>query len=165
MTTPIGTGAISGLVSLRAVGLAAVLVAAVLAVAWLYQKNAGRRRKKPGQCLWYRAPVYNAATCRGLLGKNPAADIFAYGLEAAPSGGWYLHFTAHNPTGQPLDTLFLLQFEEDAPAVFSLAFVREAFGMREPIIKEELLDAFFAQKLAAVRAPRGGADKGETQDS
>lgn len=138
-------------VSLRTLGLVVLLVAAVLAIAWLYQKNARARRKKPGQHLRYRATPYNAATCRGLLGKHSDEDIFAYELENAPAGGWYLHLTRHNPTGQVLDTWFQLQFEDDAPAVFSLTFVREAFGMREPVMGEDLLDAFFAQKLAAQR--------------
>lgn len=140
-----------GVLNLGSLGLVVLLVAAVLAIAWLYQRHAKARRKKPGQYLRYQASVYNSATCRGLLGKPAPQDTFTYELENAPAGGWYIHFTRHNPTNQQLDTWFQLQFEDDAPAVFSLTFVREAFGMREPVMGESLLDEFFSQKLAAKR--------------
>ncbi len=143
------TAALADIINWRALGLVVVLVAAVLLAAWLLQKKGGFARKKADKTLRYRASVLNAASCRGLLGKPTQADALAYTLESAPAGGWYLHFTGHPATGQTLDTLFLLQFEDDAPAVFSLSFVREAFGMREPVIPKALLDEFFKQKLGA----------------
>ncbi len=135
----------------RGLLMAVPLVALVLLMAWLFARGSKKRRQKPGQRMRYTVPGKTAAACRGLLGDNPGSDLFAYTLEAAQNGGWYLRFTRHNPTGQPLDTLFLLQFEGDTPAVMNLSFVREAFGMREPIIGEALLDAFFENKVGAQR--------------
>lgn len=137
--------------NLQGLFIAIPLVALVLLFAWLFARKKRTRRKKPGQLLEYTVPGKTAAACRGLLGENPASDLFSYTLEGAKSGGWYIHFTRHNATEQPLDTVFLLQFEGDSPALLSLSFVREAFGMREPIIGEALLDEFFAAKLGAER--------------
>lgn len=127
------------------------LAVLVLLVGYTMAKNEKTRRKRPGQHLLYQCPGRTAAACRGLL-ENPAAgDLFAYKLESAPAGGWYITFQRHNPTQQILDTLFLLQFEGDDPARFSLAFKREAFGAREPVMPEAMLDEFFSQKLGAQR--------------
>lgn len=139
-------------ISLQGLFIAIPLVAIVLLVARVYTKNAKKRRQKPGMHLLYTVPGHTAAQCRALLGTPAPDDIFTYKLESAASGGWYIHFTLHNPTGQTLDTLYLLQFEGDDPAVLSAHFVREAFGMKEPVIGEELLNAFFAQKLGALRS-------------
>ncbi len=140
------------IISLRGLALAVPLVAGVLLFGWWYARSQRAKKRKPGMFLEYEAPGKNAAACRGILRKPAPGDVFAYSMETTSGGGWRLHFTGHNPTGQLLDTLYLLQFEDDDPARFSLTFMREAFGMREPIITEALLDAFFAQKLGAIRA-------------
>lgn len=141
--------------NLQGLFIALPLVAMVLALGWWYARSQRKRRSRPGQSLRYRVPTLTAASCRGLLSHPAPEDIFSYTLEGAPSGGWYLTFTLHNPTGQPLSTLFLLQFEAEAPAILSLRFVREAFGMTEPVISEALLDQFFAEKMGAQRLPEG----------
>ncbi|NLW79945.1 MAG: hypothetical protein GXY32_11145 [Ruminococcaceae bacterium] len=143
--------ALGDVINLPGLLLAVPLVAVVLLAAWLIPRRRKKRRAKPGQFLVYAVPGKTAAQCRQLLATPLPDDLFAYSLESAKPGASYLHFTRHLPTQQPLDTLFLLQFEADFDARFSLRFVREAFGMREPIIPEDLLDAFFAQKLGAVR--------------
>ncbi len=147
MTAMVSLGDI---ISLRGLTLALPLAALALLLGWWYTRSAKKRKAKPGMHLAYTAPG-TAAACRGKLGRPADSDIFAYGIEAAAPGGSYIHFTCHKPTGQMLDTLFLLQFTEEDPAAFTLDFVREAFGMREPVIGEALLDAFFAQKLDAAR--------------
>lgn len=149
--------ALSSAIDLRGLTLVLPLVALVLLLGWLWARSRKARAQKPGQHLAYTVPGRTAAECRGLLGGPADDDIFEYALETARGGGWYIHFTLHRPTAQPLDTLFLLQFEGDDPAFFSLTFVREAFGMREPVIGEPLLDAFFAQKLGARRRPEATA--------
>lgn len=146
----------------QGLALAVPLVAAVLFAGWWFGRRGKNRPPKPGQLLRYSVPGKTAAACRGLLGKHGPDDLFDYTLEGAASGGWYIHFTRHSPTGQMLDTLFLLQFEDEDPAVFSLRFKREAFGMREPVMGEDLLDDFFKAKLGAERLPwmPGGAKNG-----
>lgn len=135
--------------------LAVVLVAAVLLAARLWTKRRGQQGGKARRWeLYYEAPGKTSAECRRLLGARSADDVMAYELEGAQSGGWYIHFVRHNATNQMLDTLFLIQFEAELPARFSLRFVREAFGMREPVTPPELLDAFFGGKLGARRIQR-----------
>lgn len=129
--------------------LALPLVGLVLLFAWLYFRNQKGKKKKTGQYMRFQSSAFTAAGCRGLLGKRSEDDLFTYKLETAPTGGWYLTLTGHKATGQPLETVFLLQFEDESPAIFSLKFVREAFGMREPVVGEDLLCEFFLKKLSA----------------
>lgn len=129
-----------------------LLVGLVIIAAFVMAKNRRAASRKPGMHLLYQVPGSTAAACRALLASPLEKDLFAYRLEAAPAGGWYMNFKLYRPTEQILDTLFLLQFEAEEPARFSLRFVREAFGVREPIIPEAMLDEFFLAKLGAVRA-------------
>ncbi len=127
-----------------------LLVFLVLSFAYLHEKNKQGCKKKPGRQLYYTVPDKNAAACRAILLQNNEQDIFLYTLEATAQGGWYFHLKEHCPTGQVLDTLYLLTFDADEPAGLSLRFMREAFGQKEPIVSKELLDGFFKQKLQAV---------------
>lgn len=136
---------------LRGFLITATLIVMILAGAYFVIRRRRGNRKRPGIRLLYEAPGKTSAECRALLGRRSKEDVFQYRLEEAKSGGWYLHFLRHNPTGQVLDTLFLLQFVAEMPARFSFSFVREAFGVREPIIPEDLLDIFFLKKLQAGR--------------
>lgn len=138
--------------NLQGLFIAVPLVALVLLLAWFFARSKKKKVQKPGQLLYYTVPGKTAAACRSLLGSNTQDDLFSYKLESS-AGGWHIHFVLHNPTGQPLDTLFQLQFVDEAPTMLEVRFAREAFGMREPVIGEELLDIFFEQKLGAVRAP------------
>lgn len=142
---------IGQILNLRGLMIALPLVVFVLVIGWWYATHQKKRRQKPGQYLRYHVPTLTAASCRGLLGQPQSSDLFAYTLQSAAGGGWYITFTQHTATQQPLDTVFLLQFENEAPAEFSLTFTREAFGMREPVISEDLLDSFFSSKLGAQR--------------
>lgn len=151
--------ALGEIFNLRGLFIALPLVIFVLLMARVSSKRQKKRAQKPGMQLYYSVPGHTTAECRGILGKKGEDDIFTYTLEAANSGGWYIHFTLHNPTQQQLDTLYLLQFEGEDPAILGLRFIREAFGMKEPVFPEALLDEFFAQKLGAQRlqAPPGDA--------
>lgn len=129
-----------------------VLILGVLLAGYITARNKKNRRKKPGQYIVYEVPGRTAAECRDILSRKNIYDTFAYTLEPAPSGGYFVTFTRHIPTEQGLATVFQLQFEAENPAKLSLLFVREVFGMKEPVLPEALLDEFFAQKLGAVRA-------------
>ncbi|MDL2254609.1 hypothetical protein LJC49_11215, partial [Ruminococcaceae bacterium OttesenSCG-928-I18] len=143
---------LTSVLNVRLLGVVLFLVAMVLLLGYLNEKNRREKKKRPGQLLQYTVPGQTAASVRGILGSPSPADDFSYVLEPAKNGGEYLHLTGHKPTGQVLDTLFLLRFEGDTPAQFSLRFVREAFGQREPIVPEALLDEFFKKKLSAHRS-------------
>ena len=55
------------------------------------------------------------------------------------------------PTQQPLDTLYTLRLDPGRQTVVTLIFIREAFGYKEPLFPQEMLDRFMQQKLDAHR--------------
>lgn len=144
---------LAGVLNLRLIGTVLLLVGLVFLAGWLMEKNKKARRQKPGMLLEYTAPGQTAAGCRSLLMAPGEHDVLRYLLEADKGGGWFFHLQEHRPSQQPLDTVYRLSFTAEEPAAFQLQFVREAFGQREPIIPEALLDEFFAQKLGAQRQP------------
>ena len=66
-------------------------------------------------------------------------------------GGFLLHLTLHQPTQQPLDTLYTLRLDPGRQTVVTLIFIREAFGYKAPLFPQEMLDRFLMQKLDAHR--------------
>ena len=66
-------------------------------------------------------------------------------------GGFLLHLTLHQPTQQPLDTLYTLRLDPGRQTIATLIFIREAFGYKEPLFPQEMLDKFMQQKLEAHR--------------
>ena len=62
-----------------------------------------------------------------------------------------LYLTLHQPTQQPLDTLYTLRLDPGRQTVVTLIFIREAFGYKEPLFPQEMLDRFLMQKLDAHR--------------
>lgn len=131
--------------------LALVLIALVYVMAAVIRRKQKNARKKPWQYSVYKTYQYSQAQCVRLLRENAQKDIFTYTLETASRGGWYINFKEYRATRQMMDTVYLLQMEEDAPATFTISFVREAFGMREPLPPLEMVDLFFYRKLGAVR--------------
>ena len=77
--------------------------------------------------------------CFDRLDRHSPDDEFAYECRRENDGGFLLHLTLHQPTQQPLDTLY------------TLIFIREAFGYKEPLFPQEMLDKFMQQKLEAHR--------------
>lgn len=143
---------------MRVVVLALFLAAVVLMAGYVAEKNRRVKKKRAGQHMAYEAPGKTAAACRGLLLGMTEADLFGYEIEQTQVG-WYLTLRSHRPTGQVLATVFQLVFTGEDPARFTLDFISEAFGSREPVMPESMLDEFFAQKLGAVRCdtgPEGG---------
>ena len=89
--------------------------------------------------------------CLDRLDAHSPDDVFAYECRREADGGFTLHLTMHQPTSQPLDTLYALRLEAGRQTVVTLLFRREAFGYAEPVFPAEMLDAFLAQKLSAHR--------------
>ena len=78
-------------------------------------------------------------------------DVFAYECRRENDGGFLLHLTLHQPTQQPLDTLYTLRLDPGRQTIVTLIFIREAFGYKEPLFPQEMLDEFLMQKLDAHR--------------
>ena len=78
-------------------------------------------------------------------------DVFAYECRRENDGGFLLHLTLHQPTKQPLDTLYTLRLDPGRQTVVTLIFIREAFGYKEPLFPPAMLDEFLLQKLEAHR--------------
>ena len=66
-------------------------------------------------------------------------------------GGFTLHLTLHQPTQQPLDTLYTLRFDPGRQTIVTLIFIREAFGYKEPLFQPAMLDEFMLRKFDARR--------------
>lgn len=89
--------------------------------------------------------------CMDRLNQPDPADEFVYTIRRETDGGWTLHLTLHQPTGQPVDTVYTLRLDAGKQTVATLIFRKEAFGYKEPVFPPELLDRFMAQKIEAVR--------------
>mgnify|MGYP000661329535 FL=1 len=89
--------------------------------------------------------------CFDRLDEHRDTDVFAYDCRREKDGGFLLHLTLHQPTQQPLDTLYTLRLDPGRQTVVTLIFIREAFGYKEPLFPQEMLDTFLQQKLDAHR--------------
>ena len=89
--------------------------------------------------------------CFDRLDEHRDTDEFVYECRREKDGGFLLHLTLHQPTQQPLDTLYTLRLDPGRQTVVTLIFIREAFGYKEPLFPQEMLDRFMQQKLDAHR--------------
>ena len=89
--------------------------------------------------------------CIDRLDLHSETAEFAYECRRENDGGFLLHLTLHQPTQQPLDTLYTLRLDPGRQTVVTLIFIREAFGYKEPLFPQEMLDRFLMQKLDAHR--------------
>ena len=89
--------------------------------------------------------------CFDRLDQHNDSDVFVYECHRENDGGFLLHLTLHQPTQQPLDTLYTLRFDPGRQTIVTLIFIREAFGYKEPLFPQEMLDEFLRQKFDAYR--------------
>ena len=89
--------------------------------------------------------------CFDRLAQHSEDDVFAYECRRENDVGFLLHLTLHQPTKQPLDTLYTLRLDPGRQTVVTLIFIREAFGYKEPLFPSAMLDEFLLQKLEAHR--------------
>ena len=89
--------------------------------------------------------------CFDRLDEHNDSDVFVYDCRRERDGGFLLHLPLHQPTQQPLGPLYTLRLDPGRQTVVTLIFIREAFGYKEPLFPQEMLDEFMAQKLDAHR--------------
>ena len=89
--------------------------------------------------------------CFDRLDTHSDTDLFTYECRRENDGGFMLHLTLHQPSQQPLDTLYTLRLDPGRQTVVTLIFIREAFGYKEPLFPPAMLDEFMLQKLDARR--------------
>lgn len=89
--------------------------------------------------------------CFDRLDQHSPDDVFAYECHRENDGGFTLHLTLHQPTQQPLDTLYTLRFDPGRQTIVTLIFIREAFGYKEPLFQPAMLDEFMLRKFDARR--------------
>ena len=89
--------------------------------------------------------------CFDRLDTHSDTDLFAYECRRENDGSFLLHLTLHQPSQQPLDTLYTLRLDPGRQTVVTLIFIREAFGYKEPLFPPAMLDEFMLQKLDAHR--------------
>ena len=130
-----------------------VLLAAVLGViVFLLSRRETTRRSQygPAGLSEFRTDL-PLDECFDRLDEHRDTDEFVYECRREKDGGFLLHLTLHQPTQQPLDTLYTLRLDPGRQTVVTLIFIREAFGYKEPLFPQEMLDKFMQQKLAAHR--------------
>ena len=133
--------------------ISVVLLAVVLGtiVFLLSRRESGRRSQYgPAGLSEFRTDLA-LDECFDRLDRHSDTDEFAYECRRENDGGFMLHLTLHQPTQQPLDTLYTLRLDPVKQTVVTLIFIREAFGYKEPLFPPEMLDAFMTQKLDAHR--------------
>ena len=94
--------------------------------------------------------------CFDRLDQHSPDDVFAYECRRENDGGFTLHLTLHQPTQQPLDTLYTLRFDPGRQTIVTLIFIREAFGYKEPLFQPAMLDEFMLQQFDARRTNNSG---------
>ena len=83
--------------------------------------------------------------CFDRLDEHNDSDVFVYDCRRERDGGFLLHLTLHQPTQQPLDTLYTLRLDPGRQTVVTLIFIREAFGYKEPLFPQERGFSFAAE--------------------
>ena len=130
-----------------------LLLAAVLGVIvfLLSRRDSGRRSQYgPAGLSEFRTDL-PLDECFDRLDLHSETDEFAYECRRENDGGFLLHLTLHQPTQQPLDTLYTLRLDPGRQTIVTLIFIREAFGYKEPLFPPAMLDEFMLQKLDARR--------------
>ena len=133
--------------------LSFVLLAAVLGIIiFMLSRRENQRRSQygPAGLSEFRTDLPRD-DCFDRLDEHKDTDVFAYECRRENDGGFLLHLTLHQPTQQPLDTLYTLRLDPGRQTVVTLIFIREAFGYKEPLFPPEMLDEFLLQKLDAHR--------------
>ena len=130
-----------------------VLLAAVLGLIVFFAvpaRDGPPQPVRPGRAV--RIP-HRPCTGRVLRPAGRTQRLRRVRLRLPPGAGrrLLLHLTLHQPTQQPLDTLYTLRLDPGRQTVVTLIFIREAFGYKEPLFPQEMLDEFMAQKLDAHR--------------
>ena len=130
-----------------------LLLAAILGfIVFLLSKKAQSRRSQygPAGLSEFRTGLA-LDECFDRLDTHSDSDLFAYECRRENDGGFMLHLTLHQPSQQPLDTLYTLRLDPGRQTVVTLIFIREAFGYKEPLFPPAMLDEFMLQKLDARR--------------
>lgn len=133
--------------------LSSILLLAVLAgMCYLLSRRESGRRSQygPAGCSEFRTDL-PLDECFDRLDDHRPDDVFVYTCRRENDGGFLLHLTLHQPTQQPLDTLYTLRLDSGRQTVATLLFIRESFGYSEPLFPQEMLDEFMRQKLDAKR--------------
>lgn len=130
--------------------LMALLVAACVYI--LRRKTLDKRsRPQMDGTLEYRSPLA-FDECLDALRHPTPEDEFAYRCERDKDGSFTLQIIRHQPTNQPLDTLYSLRLDPGKQTVVTIIFIRDAFGYGEPVFPRALMDRFMLQKLQAIPA-------------
>ena len=95
--------------------------------------------------------------CFDRLDLHSETDEFAYECRRENDGGFLLHLTLHQPTQQPLDTLYTLRLDPGRQTIVTLIFIRESFGYKEPLFRSGAHRADTAPTAGmAASGPRSG---------
>lgn len=88
----------------------------------LSRREAGRRSQYGPAALNEFRTALPLDECFDRLEQHSPEDVFAYECRRENDGGFMLHFTLHQPTRQPLDTLYTLRLDPGRETVATLFF-------------------------------------------
>ena len=106
-----------------------VLLAAVLGViVFLLSRRENTRRSQygPAGLSEFRTDL-PLDECFDRLDEHRDADEFVYECRREKDGGFLLHLTLHQPTQQPLATLYTLRLDPGRQTVVTLIFIRDVY--------------------------------------
>ena len=90
--------------------------------------------------------------CFDRLDQHSPDDEFAYECRRENDGGFLLHLTLHQPTQQPLDTLYTLRLDPGRQTIATPDLHPGGLWLqRSRFFPQEMLDKFMQQKLEAHR--------------
>ena len=75
--------------------------------------------------------------CFDRLDQHSPDDEFAYECRRENDGGFLLHLTLHQPTQQPLDTLYTLRLDPGRQTIATLIFIREPLATRSRFFRRK----------------------------
>ena len=130
-----------------------VLLAAVLGViVFLLSRRENTRRSQygPAGLSEFRTSL-PLDECFDRLDEHRDTDVFAYDCRREKDGGFLLLLLAGGSHHLVENTLYTLRLDPGRQTVVTLIFIREAFGYKEPLFPQEMLDRFMQQKLDAHR--------------
>ena len=118
-----------------------ILIAVIGLIIFLLSRRENTRRSQygPAGLSEFRTDL-PLDDCFDRLDQHSEDDVFAYECRRENDGGFLLHLTLHQPTKQPLDTLYTLRLDPGRQTVVTLIFIREAFGYQEPLFPPAMLD-------------------------
>ena len=132
---------------MNAVVSVCLLVCALGIIVYLLSRRENSRRSQygPAGLSEFRTSLA-LDECFDRLDTRSNTDLFAYECRRENDGSFLLHLTLHQPSQQPLDTLYTLRLDPGRQTVVTLIFIREAFWLQGAAVPARHAGRIYAAK-------------------